>query len=125
MLAALLPGLAVSSAGVAAVVGHSADETSAKVAAEMGVSLDGHVARQLDAEIGSAAGLILAMEPGHRAEIMRRYPQLSDRVMLFDQWTGGRGIADPYRKPEEFHREVICQIQTAATAWAARLKPSS
>lgn len=121
-LKALLPGLEVGSAGLAALVGHAADETAARVAAERGLSLEGHVARQLTAELGAAHGLILAMEPGHRAEIMRRFPQLSGRTLLFDQWSGGRGIADPYRRPEAFHRETRDLILGSAGTWAKRLK---
>ncbi|NGM44561.1 low molecular weight phosphotyrosine protein phosphatase [Rhodobacter sp. SGA-6-6] len=121
MLKARLSGLAVSSAGLGALVGHEADADALKAAEELGVDLGGHSARQLTAEIGAAHGLILAMEPGHRAEISRRWPQLSGRTLLFDQWTGGKGIADPYRKPLEFHRQVRDQIFAAAAAWAGRL----
>ena len=122
-LARALPGRVVTSAGLAAVVGHAADETAARLGADRGISLDGHVARQFTAEIGAAHDLILVMEPGHRAEIMRRFPQLAGRTLLFDQWTGAQGIPDPYRRPEAFHREVQGRILRAAEAWAARLTP--
>lgn len=121
MLKARLPGLAVSSAGLGALVGHEADEEAAKAAAEVGVDLGGHAARQLTAELGATHELILVMESGHRAEIARRWPQLTGRTLLFDQWTGGRGIADPYRKPAAFHRQVRDQISAASAAWADRL----
>lgn len=121
MLGARLPGLEIGSAGLAAVVGHGADENSATVAQEIGISLEGHIARQLTAQLGAACGLILAMEPGHRAEIIRRFPQLSGRVMLFDQWNGGKGIPDPYRKPIAYHREIRDRIAAAADGWVARL----
>jgi len=124
-LAQALPGLTVRSAGLAAVVGAGADETALAVAAEAGVDLAGHVARQVTAEIAAGADLILVMEPAHRAEIARRYPQLSGRTLLFDHWTGARGIPDPYRKPETFHREVRDQILAAATAWTRRLGPET
>ncbi len=117
-----LPGLTISSAGLGAMVGHRADETAATAAAEISVSLDGHVARQLTAEIGSAHELILVMEPHQKAELSRRFPQLSGRTMLFDQWAGAKGIADPYRHPIEFHRTVRDQIVGAAEGWIKRLK---
>lgn len=117
-----LPDLRIDSAGLAAVVGHGADETAARMAAERGIALEGHVAQQLTAAIGGSYDLILAMEPGHRAEIARRWSQLSGRVMLFDQWTAAKGIADPYRKSEQFHRLVRDEIITAAEGWAQRLK---
>ncbi len=116
-----VPGLPVTSAGLAAVVGAGADETASAVATEAGVDLSGHVARQLTLQIGQAHDLILVMEPAHRAEISRRYPQLSGRTMLFDHWTGAQGIADPYRMAEAFHRETRDQILQAAKAWGARL----
>ena len=121
VLARALPGLRVSSAGLAAVVGQGADEDAAKVAAEVGIDLSGHVARQLTPEIGTAHDLILVMEPGHRAEIFRRFPALSGRVMLFDQWTGGQGVADPYRRALDVHRATRDKILAAAEPWIARL----
>lgn len=122
MLRAALPELKVDSAGIGALAGHAADKTALQAGAELGISLEGHVARQLTSEIGAQYDLILVMEPGHRAEIGGRWPQLSGKTMLFDQWVGGKGIADPYRKPIEFHREIRNRIRDAASAWAARLK---
>lgn len=116
-----VPRLVVSSAGLSAVVGAEADETASAVATEAGVDLGGHVARQLTLPMGQAHDLILVMEPGHRAELTKRYPQLSGRTMLFDHWTGGQGIADPYRMAEAFHRDTRDQILAAAQAWSVRL----
>lgn len=121
VLARALPGLRVSSAGLAAVVGHGADAETTAVAAEIGVDLSGHVARQLTVEIGAAHDLVLVMEPGHRAEIFRRHPALSGRVMLFDHWIGGQGVADPYRKPRAAHLAARERIVAAAEPWIARL----
>lgn len=117
-----LPGFKVHSAGLAAVVGAQADATAAQAADEIGLDLGGHVARQITDEIGGAHDLILVMEPGHKSEIGRRFPQLSGRTMLFDHWTGGAGIADPYRKPIEVHRATRDLIVTSAAAWATKLR---
>ena len=122
LLARAHPGLTVRSAGLHAVVGSGADADAAAAAAEIGLALDGHVARQLTDDLGRAHDLILVMEPGHRAEIMRRFPELSGRTMLFDQWTGGNAIADPYRRSFEMHRATRDKIAAAAAAWAARLR---
>lgn len=122
-LAELGADTVVSSAGIAALVGHAADETTQAVAQERGISLDGHVARQFTHALGQAADLILVMEPGHRREITRQAPDLSGRVMLFDHWLGGRGVPDPYRRPAEFHATVLTQIAEAADSWARRLVP--
>lgn len=116
--------ISVSSAGIGALVGHGADETAAAVAAEHGVDLEGHVARQFSRELGIAHDLILTMEPGHRREIIKAAPDLSGKVMLFDHWQGGKGIADPYRRSREFHEEVFALIDAAGSAWATRLAPA-
>lgn len=121
LLRRALPDLEITSAGVAAVVGAPADPMAAEVAAEIGLDLTGHIARQLTADLGRRAGLILVMEPGHRREIQSRFPQLSGRVMLFDQWSGGKGIPDPYRKPIETHRSSRDLILAAAQDWIPRL----
>lgn len=121
LLRAALPGVEVGSAGLGAVVGAPADTTMAEAAAERGLSLEGHVARQFDAALGGRYELILAMEPGHRDEIRRLHPQLSGRTLLFDQWRGGHGIADPYREPVEAHRRALEEIAAAAGDWAGRL----
>lgn len=116
--------MSVSSAGLAALVGHGADETAKAVAKAHGLDLDGHVARRFTRELGLNHDLILTMEPRHRREIIKVAPDLSGRVMLFDQWLGGKGIADPYGKSRQFHEEAFSLIEAAGTAWAEKLTPS-
>nr|WP_319249099.1 low molecular weight phosphotyrosine protein phosphatase [uncultured Celeribacter sp.] len=122
-LATALPKLHVRSAGIGALVGHAADDTMRSVAAAHGLSLDGHEARQFTPDMGARYDLILVMENGHRREIIQRAPQLAGRIMLFDQWSGAKGIADPYRRPAAFHERVFAEISAAAEAWAKRLSP--
>jgi protein-tyrosine phosphatase len=122
LLQAALPLVKVTSAGIGALVGHEADATAAMVAMRNGVSLDGHVSRQFSAQIAADQDLILVMEAGHKHQIAREFPQFSGRTMLFDQWNGQKGIADPYRLDESFHEQVFHQIKAAADAWALRLK---
>ena len=125
LLAARGVGISVTSAGVAAVVGHGADETARRIAAASGTSLDGHVARQFTRAIGQAHSLILVMEPGQRREIERLAPDLSGRVMAFDHWQGGSGIADPFGRSHAVHQSVHDQIVAAARRWADKLAPAT
>ncbi|WP_322895259.1 MULTISPECIES: low molecular weight protein-tyrosine-phosphatase [unclassified Yoonia] len=123
-LAAAGLDIAVSSAGIAALSGHAADTDATSVAAGHGVSLDGHLARQFSHQIGSDHALILVMEAGHKRSIIKSAPDLSGRIMLFDQWTGAKGIADPYRRSIPFHEEVFTLIDHAANAWVDKLQKS-
>jgi protein-tyrosine phosphatase len=118
-----LPDLEVTSAGINALVGKPADKTTSMVAAAHGLSMHGHAARQFTAEIGAAHDLILVMEQGHKREIGRIAQYLTGRVMLFDQWTGNTGIADPYLRSEEFHEKTYAAVSEAAREWAQRLAP--
>lgn len=121
LLADALPGVRVASAGLSAVVGSGADPEAAAAAAGIGVDLSGHVARQLTDAIGRDHDLILVMEPAHRAEISRRFPQLSGRVMLFSHWNGGQPIADPYRRGTAAHQASRDALLAGARAWIPRL----
>ncbi|MBD3680042.1 MAG: low molecular weight phosphotyrosine protein phosphatase [Rhodobacteraceae bacterium] len=116
-----LPGRNITSAGLGALAGRPADPLATKVAGENGVSLRGHRARQFTSDIAHEADLVLAMESGHRRDIIRRAPQLDGRVMLFDHWIGAQGIPDPFRRERDFHEAVFRRIDAAAKAWADRL----
>ena len=121
-LAARLPNVTVTSAGLGALVDAEADPDATTAAAELGISLDGHKARQWTGAIGAANDLILVMEPDHRNQIVRAHPELSGKTFLMTQWTGGGAINDPYKRSIDMHRAVAKQITEAAGQWAARLK---
>lgn len=113
----------IGSAGLDAMVGHGPDEMAAEVASSNGVSMEGHRARQFTHELAAEYDLILVMEPWHRHEIVRMAPDLSGRVMQYDQWTTREGIPDPYRRSREFHEAVFERIDRSAAAWAEKLVP--
>ena len=122
-LAGLLgDGARVVSAGLGALVGHAADETMCDVADENGLSLEGHSAQQISRELVQGSTVILVMEAGHRRALMEKFPEASGRVMLFDHWTGGRDIEDPYRRERAVFERVYAQIIDAARAWAPKLE---
>jgi len=121
ILAAACPSLRVESAGIAALEGHAADETMAKVASQNGVSLDGHIARQFTAELAAEFDLILALEKGHIRVINEKAPAVSGKTMLLGQWLTTQEIADPYRKSVEFYELVFEQVANASAAWANKL----
>lgn len=116
--------IAVDSAGLNALEGEGADSLAAEVAKAHIIDVGDHIAQQFTPALGQKHNLILAMEPGHKREVARRAPELSGRVMLFDQWSGAQGIPDPYRRDRAFHERVFAQIDAAARGWAPRIAPS-
>ncbi len=81
-----LPGVKVKSAGVHGLVKRPADATAADVAANHGVSLEGHAGRKLTAEMARNYDLILAMESEHIAQVTAIAPEVRGKTMLFGQW---------------------------------------
>lgn len=99
-VAARLPGLRVSSAGLHALPGKSADERGVTVARERGVDLTTHRATQLSAEIAARADLLLVMDHLNAAEVVSRYPDAARKVVLLGSLdpacVGDPAIPDPY-----------------------------
>jgi protein-tyrosine phosphatase len=121
LLAKSCPSLRVESAGIAALEGHAADATMAEIAAENGLSLANHVARQFTAELAAEFDLILALEKGHIRVITQKAPAASGKVMLLGQWLDTQEIADPYQKSRTFYTLVFEQVKQACAAWAPKL----
>jgi len=121
ILAKSCPSLRIESAGVGALKGHAADKTMSEIAAQNGVSLDGHIARQFTADLAADFDLILALEKRHMRTIAEMAPAVSGKTMLFGQWIGNQEIVDPYRKSSEFYRLVYQQVAEASAAWANKL----
>ena len=125
LLRAKLPGMRIESAGLAAMVGEPASRTMVEVAAEHGISLDGHVSRQFTAALGGDFDLILTMEAGHRREIASNFPHLTGKTLLFGKWLPATDIPDPYRLSRSFYEAVYTQIEASSEEWARRLRRSA
>lgn len=121
LLAQSLPEAHVSSAGMGALANHPADPTMTEVAQSHGLSLEGHIARQIQADMIREADLVLVMEAEHLAHMMTKWPFASGKVFQFDKWSGGAGVPDPYRKSHEYHETVYNLLEQAASAWIKRL----
>lgn len=99
-VATRLAGLRVSSAGLHALPGKSADPRGVTVARESGVDLSTHRATQLSDEIAAAADLILVMDHLNAAEVASRHPRAAEKVVLLGSFDPASGedpvIPDPY-----------------------------
>ncbi|MCE9679169.1 low molecular weight phosphotyrosine protein phosphatase [Shewanella sp. AS1] len=124
-LKALLPNKQVSSAGISALVDKGADSTATEVAAQHGLDLQAHRARQLTADLCHQADLILVMEQGHINAVTKLAPEARGKTMLLGRWlnteSGLQDIPDPYRQSKEAFEHVYSLIDAAAEAWAVKL----
>ncbi|WP_237735360.1 protein tyrosine phosphatase [Serratia fonticola] len=111
----------IESAGIGALSGHAADETSARVALAHNLSLDMHIAKQLTRKICQDNDLILVMEKKHIDLVCNIAPEVRGKIMLFGHWTL-KEIPDPYKKSEETFQLVYQLLDEAAEKWAQALK---
>ena len=112
-----LPDLDGRSAGLGALVGHAADRMASEVAAAQGLSLEGHQAQQLTAEMCRQADLILVMEKRHIEQVNRIDPAARGKTMLLGHWLNQKEIADPYRKSREAFEEIYGLLENATQKW--------
>lgn len=125
LLQKLLPGKNIASAGLgverSGLAGKPADELANVIAAQYGVNLENHQARQLTQQLCAQYDLILVMEKGHIEALTSIAPEARGKVMLFGQWIGKQNIPDPYRQSKEAFEFALELIDQAANAWAKKL----
>jgi len=121
LLKASLPGKHISSAGLAALVGHDMDKQAKAIAERAGLHCSTHHARQLTRELCHQADLILVMESRHREGVTQLCPEARGKVFLLAQGLVPSDIADPYRKSDAVFAQTYEQLQQACAAWVQRL----
>ena len=123
MLQQRLPERDVQSAGLGALVGHPAEPLAAELAAEDGLDLEEHRARQLTADMLQWADLVLVMSDRQRRGVSGLDPVATGKTMLFGHWLGNDSeIPDPYRKSRDAFVHVHKKLNRAADAWQHRLQ---
>lgn len=119
---ASLPDKKIDSAGLGALVGEGANLMATEVAAEHGVSLEGHCAQAFSSTLAMQYDLILVMEKSHLERIKKSYPEVSGKTMLFGHWQNQLEIADPYKKSREMYQLVYTQLAQSTARWVLALK---
>lgn len=116
-----LPEKKISSAGLGALVGKSADSRATEAANQHGLSLEGHQAKQLTVSMCREYDLILVMEKEHIEAVCRLAPEVRGKTMLFGHWLSKREIADPYRQSREAFQFVYSLLDESAQQWVKAL----
>ncbi|EPG2870144.1 MULTISPECIES: arsenate reductase/protein-tyrosine-phosphatase family protein [Klebsiella pneumoniae complex] len=116
-----LPNKKIDSAGISALVGHSADDSAIRIAEKHGISLAGHKGRQFTSALSRQYDLILVMEKSHLEQIGRIAPEVRGKTLLFGQWLSQKEIPDPYRRSDEAFASVYKLIEQAGLRWVEKL----
>lgn len=89
--------VSITSAGVAAAEGAPESDEVHEALKAVGVSMEGHRARQLTREMAAEADVIYAMTPGHARAVLGLCPESAGRVFVLDR--SGAEIPDPIGGP--------------------------
>lgn len=114
--------IAVASAGLSALVGHSIDSTALAILRRHGHHPHPHRARQLSAELVHEANLVLVMEQSQIQSVIRLAPEARGKTFLLGRWQTDQEIPDPYRRGPEAFERAYALIESAVAPWADRLR---
>jgi protein-tyrosine phosphatase len=103
-------GIAVSSAGLAALVGRPAQPDACALLADRGLDLSGHRARQLTPDLLRQADLVLVMTADQRRAVASLDPSARGRVYRLGHF-GGFDVPDPYRQDRAAFERALALIE--------------
>jgi len=124
VIAAALPHLNVTSAGLGALVGQPADPLAQALMAERGLDIGAHRARQLTGQMCQEADLILVMDEEQRLHVNQRHPFSRGKLFRLGEVTR-IDIPDPYRLGRPAFCQALQLIDAGAMAWIERIKKLS
>src|SRR5438105_4741694 len=84
----IAPAVKVTSAGIAALVGESANNMAQQLMLHRGIDISSHRARQMTPELLLAADLILVMDLRQQQLIECKVPSVCGRVYRLGKWGG-------------------------------------
>ena len=120
-----LVGIKGISAGLHAIPGNPAHPWALTASEELGVSLTGHRARSLTAEIVERSDAIFTMDFQNKAETIARFPQVKNKVLMLSSYAEGtthcREIVDPYFADLDATRRCFRVISTCVSNLASAL----
>ena len=114
----------VGSAGTLAVEGLPASSLARQAAAELGLDLGTHRSRAATPALVQAAGLVVAMGPGHFDQLVAHGPQARDKIFLLRRFApraDGLEIADPAGGTLDSYRQCRDAIKACLPRLAAFL----
>jgi protein-tyrosine phosphatase len=112
------PQKIVTSAGLNAVINNPADKEAIFIAGRHELSLEGHVAKQLNRVDCVSSDLILVMENKHISAVSQICPEARGKIMLYGYWLNNTEIIDPYQKSRETFDYVYNLLERSARKWA-------
>ncbi len=111
-----LSNMAVSSAGLAALVKRPADAVGQALLLQKGIDISGHRARQVSSEILFESDLVLTMSTDQQKQVELNYPGTCGRVHRLGKW-GGYDVPDPFQRPKPVFEQALAMIEQGVDEW--------
>lgn len=111
-----LTDIAVSSAGLSALVDRPADAIGQALLLQQGIDISGHRARQISPDILYGSDLILTMSTDQQKQVELNYPGTCGRVHRLGKW-GGFDVPDPFQRPKPVFEQALAMIEQGVDEW--------
>lgn len=123
LLAAKMPEISVSSAGLSTVAGLPASIGAIDAMNALGLNLDYHRSRQLSSYLLADADLVLCMSDSHKQTILSALPELADKVFTLGEFAGEpQDIADPFGGDADEYAACAAQIAALVEKAAEKIR---
>lgn len=105
--------LETQSAGLAAFNGVPATPEAIEACQEKGIDISAHQSQPLSKALVLESSLILTMTDKHKESILRKMPQLADKVSLLSDFAGKgiEDVEDPVGQSVDVYRKILTQIE--------------
>lgn len=110
----------IDSAGVGALVGHSADPAALEIMAKQEINITNHVAKQIDEGLAKKADLIFTMSDSQTKWIEERWPFCRGKTFKLGHWQD-KDIADPYKHEMSAFQTAYQDIVVSLEQWADKI----
>ncbi|MEJ6066330.1 low molecular weight phosphotyrosine protein phosphatase [Psychrobacter sp. 16-Bac2893] len=110
----------IDSAGVGALVGHSADPAALEIMAGQEIEITNHVAKQIDEGLAKKADLIFTMSDSQTKWIEERWPFCRGKTFKLGHWQD-KDIADPYKHEMSAFQTAYQDIVVSLEQWADKI----
>lgn len=114
------PNKNIDSAGVGALVGHSADPAALEIMTKQGVDITSHVAKQIDENLARTADIIFTMSDGQTKWTEERWPFCRGKTFKLGHWMS-KDIADPYKHEMSAFETAYQDIVDSLEQWADKI----
>ena len=110
----------IDSAGVGALVGHSADPAALEIMDKQEIDITNHVAKQIDEGLAKKADLIFTMSDSQTKWIEERWPFCRGKTFKLGHWQD-KDIADPYKHEMSAFQTAYQDIVVSLEQWADKI----